>query len=103
MTDRKVSVTIACGLLLLVMWAWNVPFAVTADRTSVSESAEPGDFVQSARLVADDGQPFSQFGSSVAVDGNTLVVGASYGPSIESVDGSAAPGAVYVYVRDGGG
>jgi hypothetical protein len=55
-------------------------------------------WTQQARLIAQqDGTSFDYFGYSVALDGETALVGAVYGP------GSANPeqGAVYVFVRGG--
>lgn len=48
---------------------------------------------QEARLVADDGQPNDHFGSSVAIDGDTIVVGAPY----HANDAGGTQGAVYVF------
>lgn len=56
-------------------------------------------WTQQARLVAQDRSSFDYFGYAVALDGETALVGAVYGP------GSAGPeqGAVYVFVRGGNG
>ncbi|MBL0927993.1 MAG: hypothetical protein IBJ11_10140 [Phycisphaerales bacterium] len=51
-------------------------------------------WAQEARLLASDPQPLAQFGSALAFDGTTLVVGA---PSADS----GGRGAVYVYSRAG--
>src|ERR1700720_1385210 len=50
---------------------------------------------QIAELTASDAQQFSSLGTSVAVSGNTVVVGA---PGIDSV-GNVVKGAAYVYVK----
>ena len=55
-----------------------------------------GTWTQQAKLVADDGAAFDNFGRSVAVSGSTVLVGAPYAV----VDGNAFEGAVYVF---GGG
>ncbi len=54
-------------------------------------------WTQQARLVAQDRSGFDYFGYAVAIDGDTALVGAVYGP------GSVSPeqGAVYVFVRGG--
>jgi hypothetical protein len=53
-------------------------------------------WIQQARLSAGDPEAFSNYGRSVAIDGDTIAVGAS------SADGvTDAAGAVYVYVRSG--
>ena len=49
-----------------------------------------------ARLTADDGAASDQFGVSVAVSGNTIVVG-----SWEDDDGGDSSGSAYVFVRSG--
>jgi uncharacterized protein (DUF2345 family) len=55
-------------------------------------------FVQQAKLTASDGAPVDQFGISVAVSGDTVVVGA---PSASG--GGFDPGAAYVFVKPIGG
>ena len=47
------------------------------------------------KLTASDGAPYDNFGISVAVDGNTLVIGAS-----GDDDNGADSGSVYVFTRD---
>ena len=49
------------------------------------------------RLTASDGAPGHQFGASIAIDGETIVVGAPRAPSA----GSLGDGAAYVFVRSG--
>ena len=51
-------------------------------------------WVEQAKLTASDGEPLDQFGISVAIDGDTAVVGA-YMPA------GAKTGAAYVFVRSG--
>ena len=51
-----------------------------------------------AELLAFDGIPSDHFGASVALDGDTLVVGASGGDSTHP-----RPGSAYVYTRDAAG
>ena len=49
-----------------------------------------------AKILPDDGAPFARFGSSVAISGDTLLVGA------RDADGAApSSGAAYVFVRQG--
>lgn len=55
--------------------------------------------VQRAKLTAADGAVHDLFGTSVAVSGNTVVVGAPY----HSYNGSAGTGAAYVFVKSGSG
>lgn len=54
-------------------------------------------WAQQARLSASDKAAFDGFGSSVAIDGNTAVVGAQGNDH----SGHDSPGAAYVYVRSG--
>jgi hypothetical protein len=55
-----------------------------------------GNFSQQQKLTADDAAADDRFGTTVHVDGNTLVVGA---PRVDSVT-SNDTGAVYVFTRD---
>lgn len=68
------------------------PAAVYAD-----QHAKSTEWTQAQRLAASDGQRFDEFGRSVAIDGNTAVVGA-FG---ENTGGDNA-GALYVYTRNRG-
>ena len=54
-------------------------------------------WVQQDKLVAGDGADGDRFGVAVAVEGDTALVGAL----LANVDGNAAQGAVYVFVRSG--
>ena len=56
-------------------------------------------WIQSAKLTASDGIAGDQFGWSVAVSGNTIVVGAYKA----AVGGKAEQGAAYVFVQPGAG
>jgi len=58
-----------------------------------------GNLTQTAELTASDGQPFNQFGYSVAIDKNTIVVGAD----VAAVGTNQAQGAAYVFVKPPGG
>jgi len=54
---------------------------------------------ETAQLTASDGQPNDQFGTSVAMSGRTIAVGAPY----HSVGSNPAQGASYVFVQPAGG
>lgn len=56
-----------------------------------------GDWMQIAKLTADDGAANDEFGNSVAVFGNTVLVGAH----LDSNAGGGAAGAVYVFQDNG--
>ncbi len=57
--------------------------------------------IESARLTAPDGAAKDEFGISVAIDGNTVVVGA-HQPTYQenNIDVDLGPGAAYVFTRD---
>jgi FG-GAP repeat len=54
---------------------------------------------QTAKLTSSDAQPLDQFGRTVAVSGNTVVVGASEA----TINGNPDQGAAYVFVKPAGG
>ena len=54
---------------------------------------------QQGHLFADDARPNDEFGGSVAIDGNNVVVGAHY----DDTAAAAHAGSAYVFIRDGGG
>jgi hypothetical protein len=57
-----------------------------------------GDWAQVAKLTANDAMPGDQFGASVAISGNTALVGANF----ESNMAGPLVGAVYVFEESGG-
>lgn len=63
------------------------------------------DSVELSKLVAFDGRSFDEYGFSVAISGDTVVVGArnSGDTSVGNDPEDDGPGAAYVYVRDDGG
>jgi hypothetical protein len=65
----------------------------------VEPSGGWGNMTQTAELTASDGQPFDQFGYSVAIDNDTIVVGAD----VDVIGMNQAQGAAYVFVRPPGG
>src|SRR5262249_27236492 len=69
---------------------WNI---VAIGRVYVYACAN-GVWTETAELLADDGVPHDMFGSSVAIDGTTIAVGA---PTLE------AQGSVYVFDQDASG
>lgn len=54
---------------------------------------------ETVKLIASDGTAYDWFGYSVAIEGDTIVVGAPGGPT----SFSQLPGAVYVFVKPNGG
>jgi len=56
-----------------------------------------GVWIEQAKLTASDGAAEDAFGESVAIDGETMVVGAPY----RTVDGHFGQGALYVFTRTG--
>ena len=84
-------------------------FALTRVRGFQDAPVQLNGFVQQARLTANDGEGSDQLGRSVAVSGDTVVVGAQWedsnatGVNGNQADNSAsAAGAAYVFVRSGG-
>lgn len=67
---------------------------------------EPGagwqNMTQTAKLLASDGQAYDDFGVSVSISGNTVVVGATELGSVDP-DDSHLPGAAYVFTKPGTG
>ncbi len=61
--------------------------------------ASGSNYTETARIVASDGDPYYDFGLSVAVSGDVVVVGAPW----TEVDGGSQTGAAYVYVKPAGG
>ncbi len=57
-----------------------------------------GNMTETAKLTASDGAAYDQFGISVAISGDTVVVGAIFGDGVNSDQGSA-----YVFVKPPGG
>ena len=76
-----------------VSLGWTNPADSTIDKYQISE------VIQDRRLTASDGAAYDQLGISVAVDGDTAVVGAYQGYNT----GGTGAGAAYVFVRDSSG
>jgi hypothetical protein len=62
------------------------------------EQDDPG-WIQQAELAASDGKAYDGFGTSVAVSGSTVVVGAPYN---EYWSPNPGPEAAYVFIESGG-
>jgi hypothetical protein len=77
----------------------SVALAATLLFASISAPilAAPNSFVQQQQLIAADGAAFDQYGSAVAISGDTAVVGAPY----DTVGANYHQGSVYVFVRSG--
>jgi len=84
---------LVCNSIVLLAGGFCEP-ALAQSQTAKDLVAEP--WVTQAEM-ADPGRPGDRFGHSVALDGNTLVVGA---PDA-AVGGEQARGEVYVFVRNG--
>jgi hypothetical protein len=100
---------ISIHLMALTSTAATAPAGVTvAEWASLQQQLPP--FVQEAYLKASNTGPFDFFGSSVAISGDTVVIGAPYeqsrasGVNADQDDNSGTKmGAVYVFVRSGTG
>ncbi|MCP4423582.1 MAG: hypothetical protein GY803_03725, partial [Chloroflexi bacterium] len=73
--------------------AANTDSATASTLVTVNEA---GPWAEIAKLLASDGAAYDVFGSSIAVDGNTAVVGA-YGDD----DNGATSGSAYIFTYDG--
>ena len=85
MAAPAVRVPLALGLVLLAALA-------------LPDGTHAASFHEFTQLTASDAEPADLFGSSIAVSGDTAVVGAR-----AEDEGGAQAGAVYVYQRDEGG
>lgn len=72
--------------------------AFTAEQYENAQASGIAGFEQSAKLTASDGLPFDGFGSSVAISGNTAVIGAS----AADIGVNPNQGSAYAFVRNGG-
>ena len=70
-----------------------------ADLPAAAQQAISSVIGQQAKLTASDGAPDEGFGQSVAISGNTVVVGAPY----TVVDSDIVQGAAYVFTESGAG
>jgi hypothetical protein len=78
--------------------AWGAEIDGASDRGAAYVFVRQGDkWVEQAQLLAFDGNGGDRFGWSVALDGDTAVVGAT---AVE-IEGQNAQGAVYVFQRSG--
>lgn len=79
--------------------AWSADVGGDTDRGAVYVFVRQGeDWIEQAQLLASDGQSGQRFGWSVALDGDTAVVGTPFA----TIKGQAFQGAVYVYERSEG-
>jgi len=74
-------------------------FSIANDGGAPSAPASE-QIIRQAELLAGDGQPYSFFGASVAVSGDTAVVGA---PGYNDDFGNYVPGYAYVFVKPASG
>lgn len=85
-------------LIVLMSTTCLVGLPGPADTAVVGRGPLPGEWAELDQLTAPDAEADDEFGFSVGIDGNTLVVGAY----LEDAVGSNS-GAAYVYRRDPGG
>ena len=57
-----------------------------------------GSWAETQKLIASDGQANAIFGTSIALSGSTIVVGASF----DTISGNAFQGSAYIFNRQGG-
>lgn len=85
---------IFCSMKKLPLY---LALATSVAAVTASVSGAPNSFVDQQQLLASDGAAFDQFGSVVAISGDTAVVGAPY----DTVNGKSHQGSVYVFTRSG--
>lgn len=82
----------------IVVGAWKETVGSTGSQGAVYVFVRNGNtWIQQARLLATDGTFSDQFGSAVAIDGNSVAVGAP----LDDVGANANQGSVYVFTRSG--
>ncbi len=90
------SITVAVQLQAAVAHTFPKPRAVPGQSTPKWASlSQTSVFVEQSPVIAPDGAAYDSFGSAVALDGDTLIVGAG----TVSVSGSSRPGVVDVFMR----
>jgi hypothetical protein len=92
---RVLSIPLCLGAIILLLWA-GLTASVLADAHALTTDAPPT-HQQIAKLIASDGEAKDEFGWSVAVSGDTLVVGAYLDDDNGNKSGSA-----YVFERNHG-
>ncbi len=98
--DFGVSVSISGAIVVVGAGDASVDGNVAQGAAYVFVKPDGGwrDTTETAKLTASDGVSDAQFGSSVSLSGNTLVVGAPAGGV-----GDPGPGAAYIFVEPNGG
>jgi hypothetical protein len=86
------------GDFALVTADQSSPNGNTAQGSAYVFASSGGVWSQTQILLADDGVTFDNFGSAIALDGDTLVIGA-HGATVGS---NMAQGAAYIFTNDGG-
>jgi hypothetical protein len=91
---------VACLLaaILTTTFGWAV-----ADEAEVASRVAPRSFGEITAKTADDPETGDEFGIAVAIDGNTMVVGAWRGDDACPADPDCDSGAAYVFYRNQGG
>jgi hypothetical protein len=90
---------VALGHATLVVGAFSATVNGVASQGAAYVFTKSGEtWSESQKLLASDGALFDDFGASVALDGNTIVVGANGA----TVGQNPAQGAVYVFTRSNG-
>src|SRR5271166_4326924 len=92
--NRRLTALLCILCAILPAIAENQPSGATHANHAQSQ------IIRQAELLPSDGQPLSFFGNSVAVSGDTVVVGS---PGYVDDNGNAVPGYAYVFVKPAGG
>lgn len=97
-TDRRLGVSVALDGDTAVAGAYQDSVAGTFRQGSAYVFVRVGaSWAQQAKLIADDGAASDYFGTAVAVDADSVIVGAPW----RAVDGVSNHGASYVFARTG--
>lgn len=78
---------------------WNDEIGINAGAVYIFEKVS-GVWNQSSKILASDGDPSDFFGTSIAFDGEILVIGT---PGYDSIINGSGAGSAYVYQRTSGG
>ncbi|MGH9937809.1 MAG: FG-GAP repeat protein, partial [Blastocatellia bacterium] len=96
--DSYFGVAIALGDDTLIVGSSSSNVGANNQQGAAYVFARAGDFwTQQQKLLANDGVAADRFGSSVALDGDTVVIGAAS----KSIDGNGGKGAAYIFARNG--
>ena len=92
-----IAVIALSSISALAAPAWSPLLSLSQPAVNAQSPAVGEQFTQQQQLTAADGAALDQFGTVVAISGDTAIVGAPY----DSIGGNSHQGSVYVFVRSG--